>query len=369
MIYNIIIDKQNLFLLFVYALWMTLLLFLLFKIKTNKEKNNMYYLISFLLLITILIPSFRYIDINIGGRDNINYKYYFSISNNYNLIEFFTISPFEPMFDLMIWLTRKLTKDYTYFLLICNVIFYFCFLKLISILNRMNVNFSLLCIFNIVILYLQSFNILRNILAIFLSLYSIDFLIKKRYKYFVLLTLFLCGIHITSISLFIPLIFDFIINKVSGNKKNKYIILNIAFFIVLIFITFGLSFILKNSRYISYIGSGSFSIAHFLLFILILLLTFRYAKKIFILRSNKILFLIINSFFPFVILQIYSSMFYRFVIFSLIYVYIYINSIKSSIIISKFKINLIILFLDFILILKIVSFFIDDIQYILPIIF
>ena len=190
--------------------------------------------------------------------------------------------------------------------------------------NHIFDRYSFLPLLCLIIFWFGSFNIQRNIIAIFFSLYVFKEIQKKKYSHAFVIALILCGFHLTAVVLFIPILGMLIIDHLNGSRTFIVILYDLfssAFLLV------ALNFVserLGGSRYSVYFNTsenstaGSFVIG--LLFILfVVILDRRTIEKDETLRSLMYIYLF---FAPIIVLQFRMPIAYRMTLFSIPLLYL-----------------------------------------------
>lgn len=197
---------------FIYNVLFILLLgfFMKNKIETKQGKKIFLFITFFQMA---LIQGLRSITV---GTDT---SLYVNTYNNYLFSEYysFQFTHFEPIFKFIYEICHKFNFNSTHFLLLISSITMFGFAYFIYK-NSKNVIFSTFLF--ACLLYPNSFNIMRQYLALSISINSYNFFADKKYFKGILLVLFSSFIHSTSILLLLLIPLNYL-----KKPKTKVLIL------------------------------------------------------------------------------------------------------------------------------------------------
>lgn len=280
--------------------------------KMIKDKKVINFISLVLLIIVIgtmiYLNAFRTIDIGIGGTDAYGYKMFYEgkLLNEH----------FEIGYKLLVLFFRKITSNYSIFLFFLSLIMIICLMKFLKT-NCNKKSFYL--IFMLICMYFESFNVLRSILASFLSLLVLIKLNEKNYKKSILIALVCISIHVSSVIL-LPLIFiNYLFENENKIKKVKFIVLILLMCIASFLCCIIMQKILANSSsYSDYLGKGQLVINVYLFFAFIFILSIKnYDKLINFNEFNKVLIISLPISFLIFPMQLIISVLYRMIYFFL----------------------------------------------------
>lgn len=197
----------------------TFFYFSLLTINTTKEKNGIYhkslkvsakkFFLFNVIFITIVISSLR-----LPVSDTVLYKSFFDTISNTN--SFITDIYFEPGYQIINKLTSLICDDFIFFLFFINIFIWICFA---SFLKR----YSLNLIYSFwLLLFLgyfdQTFNLLRQYMAMAILLYSYKYVVNRSFGKFVVMTFIAMSFHASAIIFILTyFIYNFKIKKTSSN--------------------------------------------------------------------------------------------------------------------------------------------------------
>ena len=254
------------------------------KLIINKSVKNFIQLI-FLIAISILLIylyAYRTIDYHHGGLDANSYKTFFegNLSKEH----------FEIGFKILVKIVRLITNNYSMFLIVCSIIMLYCFFKFIYQIKASKYNYLL--IITIISLFFESFNILRTVLAIFISLLIYKELNENKFFKSFLLAIICTSLHISSIILF-PIIFANLLFK----NKEKIKLASLIFLIIImcLFTYFGCVLVgnyLLYTDYKSYVNSGQLVVFIYLFLAVVFALSIKNYNKLINYNSINRIFII-----------------------------------------------------------------------------
>lgn len=196
---------------------------------------------KFCLFILILFASLRWKT----GTDWNSYYEYFIFNKTYS--EFLNNHHnFEKIFTMITFFIRSFTKNYNLYLLIYITIGIILFYK---ILKKMNIKYMGVSIFSYYMgPYMDYFGGIRAAMAVLITLYSVDYIKKRNYKYFLFTNLIAMQFHRTAI-VFLGAIFS----KKIKMKRYSYLLIIIVFYFlgkeeVCLYLLKGLYEIFKGSE-------------------------------------------------------------------------------------------------------------------------
>ena len=234
-------------------IYIFLFVFFLLGLLIKPKKQNFYFVISFVFL--FILSAFR--DISVG-TDTESYEWLF------NRVKLgFVLNRQEVGWYYFNKLILYLGGDFRWLIIISTL---FILIPIFNVVRKYSLNPMLsIFLFYALYIYIQSFNITRQIISVSLVFASIPLLIKGKYKYYIISVFSASLFHATAL-LCLPLVF---IKKIPYNKK--YLVLMI--FITLIFGTL-LSNVLLNKivdilGYTHYLSDGDSEDAETGLFLLL----------------------------------------------------------------------------------------------------
>lgn len=183
-----------------------------------KQKQNLYLIINFVLL--FIIAGFRHPDL---GTDSYNYQRIF------NIIQNGSDTSHEIGYQFINKLVVYFNGDYQSFLILTSFVFLF---PIFYTVRKISFNPSLsIYLYYTSYLFFQSFNIMRQSLAVSFVILSYLFLIKEKWVFYIITVLIASTFH-TSALIALPLAF---LHKVNFNKYS---------YLVLILISMGMGLLL-----------------------------------------------------------------------------------------------------------------------------
>ncbi len=269
-------------------------------IEKNKKKKLREYIIYYFIIYIILIifSCFRTVGQNIGGADSINYINMFENVQKpvFDIILTLKFSGNEYIFFYLLYLVRCITSDYhiMFFVLYSIIITSYIFFVHKEIHNVNDWGMLLL----LILPYIMSFNIVRNCLAVSITIFAIYFLKEKKNKLFILFEVCAFLTHYTAV---ITLIFYFyykiFANKLLHNKKIYIILLVISYMMTITFIPIAINLFLK-SGYSGYVGSDISLFGYFAPKILLLICIYFFYDSLYkeLENNNQIIYLSYFSF-------------------------------------------------------------------------
>lgn len=258
--------------LFIIFIFFSILLFYL-----SDKKNNKFILILSIILISF-IAGFRGINVGVDTKD-----YFYAFNNNFPRNWQFE----ELGFRYLSTTLMKIFKNPSYVCFIYSLITnFFIVFRLWDF--RKKCNFTLMSFLYMLIYYVNTMNVMRQFLAVSIIFYSTKFLEGRKYLRFFIIVILMTLIHKSSL-LALLLIFVYVWNSLSFNKKIAYIIPIIA--IIFVGLYYSISF--ENDHITNYFSSQNLinninitAIYRFLICIMSYLIikskikfTFRYDEK------------------------------------------------------------------------------------------
>lgn len=195
-------------------LFYLVLIFLLFGTILNERYQKLYIIVSFIVL--FILAGFRS---SVVGTDTPDYEvYYYRILSGGGI-------PTEIGWSLLNQLVVYLKGDFQFILILSSLLTLF---PLYYIFKKYSYNPMLaLFLYYSLYIYLQSFNLIRQIIAVSFCLLAMIYLIKNKKLYFILIVIIASTIHISALFC-LPLLF---VNKINF-KNHLYLILILTSLIV-----------------------------------------------------------------------------------------------------------------------------------------
>lgn len=341
---------NNIWIYYVFAFITTVLLCLLSATYHNRIvdaghqviNRKLHLVLIFLLwLEVVLFCAFRTISRGYGGTDAIAYKSFFE-----NAIGGFNdyvnkYKDFEVLYLLTNWIVHKFTDNYQIYLVLYYTVMVGCLLKFCKMF-KLNKYYYLgtLCL---VFVLLQSFNLQRNILAVFLSFFVIDNIKNKQYLKAGIQIIILMGIHRSSVILFVPLFGIWLIEKIKGKKTYLIVLYDIVVSSVILLGSSLIGTLFMGTRYSAYdVGTGSVALANVISLVFVLIII--RLRQTIIFMNKKLAFLIYFYilFIPLIALQSVFSIAYRMVLYTLPISYVLFSKIKEEFSLNKNYVNILI---------------------------
>lgn len=256
------------------------------KYKENKEdrKNKISLIIYIIMyLVLIFIACTRTIAEGIGGTDAIEYIKQFQTAEfvKFDFLKILMLEGKEPIFYNMFYIVRLLTTDYhwvffiIYSVIICAYVYFW---------NENLKDYKKWAIIILTILpFINSFNVIRNSMAVAVGLFALTALKKDKKVLFFVLAVTSTLIHYTGIVLILFYVYNRVINYIIANKKFHPKIK--PHWIVGALIPFELILIPIIKQYLSKTGYSSyldleFSLLGYLPFAIMMILTIVFYKDL-----------------------------------------------------------------------------------------
>lgn len=270
---------------FLYFLTFVLSLFIIntLNIKTKDRrkfsKGTSKFIISVSLLVILALIALRS---KYTGTDLIRYEIsYYNLKNiDYSVSWFLSIiTEREPLFALLNIIIGKLSNwNFQMFILVTSIIPFLFLYKTLNKYKEQNINVTIALMFFICFVYIRSYSMVGQAIALAISLYAYTFLEKKEDKKYWLFSLLAIGLHYTAI-INILIYFWSKDNKLAFLKR--FLMIG-AFCVTLIFgeIIFERIFSLLGSSYSSMSFSAEFGLGNTLVRLPLFLLIFLNRKKL-----------------------------------------------------------------------------------------
>lgn len=287
------------------------------------QRLTLYPVLILMFSLFVIISSFQYIDLSSSARwlnsnsnDLSRYKMGFDSFGSKSLKEAFFISGYEPLYTLTVFLIRKITKHFSFALLI---IYAFNFISMYSFLKAVNTK-NLFFYFVFFVLFfteiLTSYCLLRMGIAVSFVLISYIFLMRKNYKKAILFSFIACGFHVSASFCF----FVIVLYKFSENHTLKRLLFFafVCFVLLLIFSKF-LNYIITlifpaKAVYLES-NEGVAKNTYLTNFLFLMFLLFN-QKNFYENKEARLMFCILLSTFYILSLQMVVTVFYRMIFFS-----------------------------------------------------
>ncbi|RKJ02822.1 hypothetical protein D7X87_16320 [bacterium D16-54] len=271
----------------------------------------------------VILPDGRII----GGNDTLNYKNLFHSAYHMSYLSYLEYTRQEPLYCLLAWSVARITHSFQIMLVIIYISMSLCVIKYCKLIKQ-NVWYfwGNLCV---MLLFLESFNTLRTIWALFLTIFVVDFLFRNKYKHAWCITFIASLIHITGIINALIIIIYYIIKHSSRRIVIKNVtLISLCYFILISFLIIIVPQITYGRYYRYAIEGGSFSSALFISYIYVMfcnITTRGFSTDI----KNRNLLIIITIFMPFIILQLKYAMVYRIMLMVMPYIFLMILQIRE----------------------------------------
>lgn len=198
----------------------------IFRKAQYKKISKLLFVLSIILPITIL--AIRY---NIG-TDYVNYaRNYYQITSYSNIFTAFTSTHKEPIWIAFNFTVKYIFDDFRYLIYISSILTWAIIFKGIYK-QKDSISIVIASLIALCTLYNASFNIIRQVLAASLLLYSINYVERKQFSKFLVITLIAVGIHYISL-MFLPVYW-----VINSNKKVAVPFKKRLFLIVSILVVF-----------------------------------------------------------------------------------------------------------------------------------
>ncbi len=228
------------------------------------SNRNYKFTAGFIALFFSILCSFRFIGEGwelFGGIDAHGYKAIYQQVTRHGFLETFMLQPWEYGFSFLYWISSNVGISFEIFQLVIYTFFYYTIIEVAR--RYCNGWAAFLLILCLSLSVVDSFNLLRTYLALFVGIWSIFFYVDKRFKTAWLLVFFAISIHVSSLSFLIIYIFS----GLYASSKSLYrlaLVVSVVFSVLFSF--FGISFLLSGSRVSVYLENdeGLFAIGTYL---------------------------------------------------------------------------------------------------------
>lgn len=295
--------------------------------QNSKNRNaSGYYLIAAYVLY-IIIAVFRPIGEGYGGMDIPNYLNYYLRAKG-SFADFSKVCSMEIGYKLLMWIFSNIGIPFRVFLFFIHSFVFITFAVFSGYCHkRSDGPVRFLCTFLLTCQLITAFSLIRNSIAISISMLFYIRLDKKQYWAALALTIAAVCFHLSAIILVAVYILVMVMEK-SGITSKKPVFLWILAFIVAEFWAIPIiTFIFKNTKYAFYLNNTGVSLGTYLVLV-ILTLAVVIDKKSQLVNSTAVRFLLIGWLcLP---LQLFYGVFYRTVLYFLPVLYVTIPSVVRS---------------------------------------
>ncbi|EPP2134690.1 EpsG family protein [Vibrio alginolyticus] len=284
----------------VFSLSLSLIALLHVKSKEYKKLNELY-VVSFMFLFSMVvgvssIMGWREITHMKGGIDTIVYQEIFNVLLNKD-ISSVNEQRIEFGYALLMWLSKSIVDNFNFFLFIFSVSILTLYLKICNVMTK-NV-FSIVSYFAISLFVIDSFNISRMILSVFILFFIIPELRKENYLRAILIVLLSTSIQMTGLWGLVIIFYYYFMYSLTNKKTIRFLM-----FLLGSVLSYGMVFVFKAmlmkvgySHYVDDEGGASYLNYIYLAVILFISFVFKFDK--FVDETNAM-----------VVLRILPSMFF-----------------------------------------------------------
>lgn len=276
----------------------------------------------------ILMISVREISIvegvYYGGIDALAYKEIFE-GAGIGFWDSIQVQFYEPGYAALVWFFSKFVGSYELYQVLIYSFFFLSYFFYSRHLNKSWYSFFALMLMSFYFIY--SLNTLRVIFAVFLSMFILFLLPKKRYVVSILLSLICFSIHVSSIVLLLFIFFDVISRK--SNRVVYCFVLAGAFLLSLMAAKYLIPLYIGESRLLAYSNqAGDISYGTMLAVTLFMsMVAIRYNDIVAMNPYNRFMVVYLSTFFLVVPVFYYYPIAYRLFLFYLPVLYFLIPSI------------------------------------------
>lgn len=270
-------------------------------------------LLVILFLFFILFTVFRTIGENGSvGKDVIEYKERFDSANR-PLIQSLINQGNEPLYGVFVWAIRKISSDFRFFLLCYYSILFIIQIKILS-----KITVSVITVFSYFaicfVLIINSFNLMRNILAMFVCWLAYIDLDKKKYIKSIVFITIAALIHFSAMICY-PVWLCFVFADKNNFSLKKviclWIIMMVLFFLLKVSIPAFL-FLIINRKYVNYLRASGMAFNTFIgRSYLLLLTTWKFKALMHHNSMNRVMLVVLLVNFLVIPLQSVMPMTYR----------------------------------------------------------
>lgn len=314
--------------------------FLLFFYHLSAPRNKRLIVIPMILAIafSILAISLRTIGlvdgINFGGLDAPAYKEIYG-NSGVGFKESINLQFYEKGYSVLVWLFSRYVGGYEIFQVF---IYSYIFLVLYYYTLRLNRSYySFLSLMLLMFLVVNSFNTLRVVFAVFVSLPILFLLSDRRYYSSLILFLFSLSLHVSSVVVFLFIFFHWLYSRFGFQVYSFFLISSIS---ASVFLTlFFIPFLIGDGRLVAYAGqAGDISYGTIIsVTVFLLLVSLRWNELHGLNRYNKAMVLFLCTFYIVVPVFYFYPIAYRLFLFYLPILYFLIPSVL--VVYSPFKLR------------------------------
>ena len=291
------------------------------KTDTNNIKFAYFPIIIIVFLLYICFSCFQYIDVSdmsywTEKNDLVRYKINYDRAINFSLRNYYLYNQQEPLYTLLVFLFRRITPYFSFFLVFIYVFNLFCFIKFIqTFITRYNFA-SLISAYSIYYtFFLQTYCLLRMGIAVSFSLLVYCSLSEKKMKQSVVLSIVSSLFHISSIYLLLLIMYYCFFNK-----HKRYFVLEsiVLFFIGLIALKIVTKILpLFSNRYLHYLNlKSALALRTYITYFIFLIFMILKKQKFLERKGGDIFFVTMMSILYIFALQTVVSIFYRMIFFT-----------------------------------------------------
>lgn len=263
-------------------------------------------------VVFVIFFTFVGIDAGSGGNDAIIYKERFEHAN-IPLLQSLRLQQNEWGYGLLIWLLRAITSDYR---IVLFAVFSFSFFAMLYFIRHIKwTTYTVLSYSLILILLITGMCLIRNILSVSIGMIVYGLIYEKKYWKAIILATIGVSIHVTSIILYPIIIMCVLLDnkKFSVGKLSLYLLLDATFLFLLMGVA---STLVKGSKYAAYDATQGVAAATYLVFVLVLILSFaRYKNLVEKNPFNRTLLIILATGLLCLVMQLQYSIAYRMLLF------------------------------------------------------
>jgi hypothetical protein len=262
----------------------------------------------------VFVIFFTFVVIATGseGNDAIIYKTRFEQAN-IPLFQSLKLQNNEWGYGFLIWLIRAVFSDYK---VVLFTIFSFTFCAMIYFIRQIKwTTYTVLSYSMILVLVVTGMCLIRNIFSVSLGMITYGLLYEKKYKKAFIVATIAVSIHISSLILYPIIIICIILDneKFSIKKLSFYIILSAIFLFILMGVA---SSLINGSKYSAYNATEGVAIATYMMFFIVLFLSFlRYENLVARNQFNRTLLIILATGSLCLVMQLRYSIAYRMLLF------------------------------------------------------
>lgn len=302
------------------SVFLSSIFFLYVLSKINYSKNKL--LFSVLLGIAAILPAIlsgvRDLSVGTDVQFYIVPNFELAISSESLLSYLQTIYAKEPLYCIIVYLIAKLTHNIHLLLFVFSFVTVSCvYIGAIRIGKKYNVSYLMICVVYLLMFYNETYNMIRQHVAMAILFAGLIHVIEKDYKKYLLYVFFAVLVHATSvIGICLPLIHWFISSKYpTKSTMFKEVLILLGMFVVCVFPQQVFSVLvaigLLSDRLLYYFQQNSVSNNNLLNIVLLMLLATLFLFRLSL--SKKIYgydFWLMNAVVSLMLLQLSRVMYY-----------------------------------------------------------